>query len=120
MAGAAVLSRPFSCKDKPLVVTIRTRAEGGELADDILVAALDEVRVFNEGRAFGAHGGDDHGRARAQVTGPDLAAVQALHAVDDGGLALDLDVRAHAAELRGVAEAVVVHALGHEAGADRR
>ena len=56
--------------DKPLVVTIRTRAEGGELADDILVAALDEVRVFDERRAFGAHGGDDHGRARAQVTCP--------------------------------------------------
>ena len=40
-----------------------------------------------------------------------------MHAVDDSGLALDLDVRAHAAKLGRVAEAVVIDALGHKAGA---
>ena len=43
--------------------------EGGKLADDILVAALDEVRVFDERDAVGAHGGDDHRGACAQVAG---------------------------------------------------
>ena len=57
------------------------RAECGEFADDILITALDEVRVLDERHALGAHGGDDHRSARAQVAGADLAAAQRLHAV---------------------------------------
>ena len=94
------------------------RAECGEFADDILITALDEVRVLDERHALGAHGSNNHCCACAQITGTDLAAVQRLHAVDNGGLPFYLNVCAHAAKFGGVAEAVVIDALGHKTGAD--
>ena len=91
------------------------RAEGRELADDVLIAALDIVRVLDRGRAVGGQRCDDHRRARAQIARAYLTAVQLRHAVDHRCFALDLDGRAHAVEFAGVAEAVVVDALGDEA-----
>ncbi len=64
-----------------------TRAKRRQLADDVLVAALDIVRVLDGGRAVGSQRRDDHGRARAQIARTHLTAVELADAVDDGGLA---------------------------------
>ena len=93
------------------------RAQGGELAENVLIAALDQVDVFDLRRAPCAEPGGHHGCAGAQVVRPDGSALQERHALDDRGLALYLDGGAHAQKLLHIAEAVVPDALGDDAGA---
>ena len=92
-------------------------AHAGQLAHQILIAPLDVVDPVHLSDALGGQAGDDHGRARTQVTGVDRRAGEAGNPLDDGHLAVYLDVSAHAAELIHIAVAAVPHALGEDAGA---
>ena len=91
------------------------RAEVAELADDILIAALDIVDVRDLARALSGQRGDDHGGARAEIVGLHARSGQVVDAFDDGAAAFDADLRAHARQFADVAVTVVPHALGDHA-----
>ena len=113
--GACRLGRGVRALDAPDV-----RAEAAQLADDVLIAALDIFDLLHTGRALGGQTRNDHCGARAQVAGVNRAAGKALNARDDGGLGVDLDARAHAVQLGAIAEARVIDALGDDARAPRQ
>ena len=97
------------------------RAHGAELAHQILVAALDILDAAELGGALGGQTGDDQRRAGPQVAGLDGRAHQMADTLDDGHLAVHLNVGAHALQLVHILEAVgTVDPLGDKAGALRQ
>ena len=97
------------------------RANGAELAHQILVAPLDILHAAEFGGALGGQTGDDQRRTGPQVAGLDRRAYQLVGALDDGHLAVHLDAGAQTFQLVHVLEAVgTVDTLGDEAGALRQ
>ena len=91
-------------------------AQLAEFLDDALVAALDVIDLVDLSHAVGGQTGHDHGGTGPQVAGAHRGTGQGPDALDHGDLAVDLDVGAHAAELVGIAIAVVPNALVEDAG----
>ena len=93
------------------------RAHGTELAHQILVAALDILHAAQLGGTLGGQSGDDQCRAGPQVTGLDGGAYQLVDTLDNGNLAVHLNVGAQTLQLVHILEAVgTVDTLGHKAG----
>src|SRR5699024_3066510 len=93
------------------------RAQAAQLADKVLIAALDIVDVLDLGGAFRAEPRYYHGCALAQITGRYGRAAELLHALYHCRPAVNLHLRTHLAQLGEVFEAVVVDALCYYAGA---
>ena len=92
-------------------------SDASELGNDVLIAAFNVADIVDLGSAPGAESCDYHCNTCAEVTSGDLGAGELGNAFDNGGLALHVDVGAHAAKLVHVAEAVFVDLVGEEAGA---
>ena len=75
------------------------RPHAGELAHNVLITPLDVVDTADLRSALGRQPGNHHGRPGPQVAGLDLGAGEALHPLNDGDLAVHLDLGAHATEL---------------------
>ena len=88
-----------------------------ELADEIFVAALDILHIFNHRDLVGRKTGNDHSRACTKGASAHGTAVQLLHSCSDVDLWMHLGGCAHAVQLGAVAEARVIHALGNDAHA---
>ena len=94
-----------------------TAADAPDLADDVLIPPLNILHIGNLADALGGQSRNQHGRAGPQVAGLQLRPGQALHALDNGQVPVDLDLRAHALELVRIPEAAVPHAVRDDAGA---
>src|SRR5438309_1780283 len=74
-------------------------AEGAELAGQVLVAAVDMLRVGHHGLAVGGKPGDHEGGAGPDVGRAHGRAREPVDPADDGVIALGADVGAHPGEL---------------------
>src|SRR3954470_19404651 len=92
--------------------TLDARAELAKARLDPLVAAVQVVDAIDHRPAFGDEAGDDEARRRPQVGRPDVRAGERIRALHHGRVALDVDVRAEAAQLLHVHEAVLEDGLG--------
>src|SRR5260370_19493091 len=93
--------------------TFDARADGGQLARDVLVTPGHVPRVVQHALAFGAQRGDDQRGARADVRHGELRALEPAWTVHGRvQAALDPDARAHLRQLVHVLESVLVHVLG--------
>ena len=59
-----------------LIFSFDTSAEGVEAGLDVFVTAVDLVYMVNAGRAFGRHGGNQHGNTRTDVGGSHVVTLQ--------------------------------------------
>ena len=75
------------------------------------------VDAVDQGFALGHQRGDHQAGGGTQVGGHHRSALERRHAGDDGGVAFDQDLRAHAVHLVDVHEAVLEHRLDDGAGA---
>src|SRR5690606_40765267 len=82
-------------------------ADRAQLLFHALIAAVQVVDAFDGGFAEGGQAGDDQAGRGAQVGGHDGGARQLGHARDDGGVSVDVDLGAHAAQLLDVHVAVL-------------
>ena len=64
--------------------------------------------------------GDHQGRSRTQVRSRDARAGITGYSVNDGGIALHLDIRSHSGQLVHIFKAVLKNALRHDAGSLRQ
>ena len=83
----------------------------------MLVPAIDVVDALHVGRAIGDQAGQDEARGSAQVRRHHGRAGEPRHAVNHGGVPLDADVGAEAAQLQHVHEAVLEDRLDDRADA---
>src|SRR5699024_9964877 len=88
-----------------------------ELFLDALVATVDVVDAVDQRLALGHQRGDHQAGGGAQVGGHHGGGLQLRHAGDDGGVALDQDLRTHAVHFVDVHEAVLEHRFHHGADA---
>src|SRR5512137_1076622 len=97
--------------------SFNARSQRGELLLDGLVAPVDVVDT-GEGRLAFRHEAGDNERGRCpQVRRHDGGALESLHALDDGVVAVDGDAGAQAPKLRHVHEAVFEDGLRDDARA---
>ena len=68
------------------------RAQGGELADQVLVAPLHKVDVLHPGGALGGKTCDHQGCSGTKVVGGDGGTLQVIHTHHRGGLVDDADL----------------------------
>src|SRR4030042_1629682 len=88
--------------------------EAFELILDLLVAAIEVFHVVDDGLAPGDQTGQDEGGRGPQVGGHDLGAGERRFSLDDGLVAVDLDVGAQAEEFVDVGETAVEDGLGDD------
>src|SRR5258706_16170833 len=88
------------------------RAERAEFVLDALVPAVEMVNAVDDGLPLADEPGDPEARGGTQVGGHDLGAAQRRNALDDRGVALDLDVGAQALELLHVHHPVLEDRFG--------
>src|SRR5690348_7113200 len=82
------------------VIPADLRADRTQALFDGLVAAVDMVHAADLCLAVGDEAGQDQAGAGAQVGGHDGGAAVARGALNNGGVAVDVDVGAEATELR--------------------
>ncbi|MNF44971.1 hypothetical protein D3C84_260930 [compost metagenome] len=75
------------------------------------------VDAVDQGVALGHQAGDHQAGGGPQVGRHDWRALELRYAGDDGGVAFDQDLRAHAVHFIDVHEAVLEHGLDHRTGA---
>ena len=71
------------------------------------------MNILDLGHAAGTQARNDHRGARAQIAGQDRSAGQLGAALKHGDAPIDLNLRAHLAQLVDVLEAVIVYAFGY-------
>ncbi len=98
-------------------MSFQRSTEADELADEVVIAAVDMMDVADLRLAFGDEAREHHSGASAEIGRLDLAARELVNAFDDGRAAIDADVRAHALELVHMHEAVLKDRLRHAARA---
>ena len=95
--------------------TVHIRSKRHEFLDQRLIAALDVLHLLDLGHTLGGQTRNDHRRACTQVVRTHRRALEFLHALDDGDLAVHMDVRTHAGQFLGISVTAVPHALGDDA-----
>src|SRR5690606_37132165 len=93
------------------------RAERLQFFFDALVTTVDVVDAIDQGVAFGDQRRDHQAGRSPQVGRHDWRALEFLGAGNDGGVAFNLDLRAHAVQFVHVHEAVFEDGLDHGTGA---
>src|SRR5438105_4217030 len=103
--GTSRRSSSAKCPQNELMTPLDVGAQGAELVDEVLVAAVDVVGGAHDGLAVGAEAGHHQRGPGPDVVGLHRRARQAVDTTDDRVMALDPDVGAHAGQLVDVAEA---------------
>ena len=75
------------------------------------------IEPVQDGGAIGAQAREHKRRGCAHIGRRHASAREAWHATDEGGAPLDMDTRAHPAQLVDMPEALLEDRLGHRAGA---
>ena len=68
-----------------------------QLADEIVVATLDEMNIVDAGLTFCHKPCNDHGSAAAQVYRTDRGSTKRIASGDSGGFPVDLNICTHSA-----------------------
>src|SRR4051794_32035634 len=95
MAG----TRPATTAESSPADPLDLGAAAAELVLEALKTAVEVIDAIDHGLALGGERGDDERHRGAQIRGHHRGALELLHALDGGGLAVELDVGAEPHQL---------------------